>query len=320
MRTIALEEHYLSRAALKLGFEVPEAAAEWLPTAQLLDLGARRIKDMDEGGIDVQILGHTHFGNARPSPEVQVPLARAANDEAAAAVSDHPGRFAAFALLPMGDPQAAVTELRRAVSELGFKGAMVNGRTDGRFLDDSSLFPILETAAQLGVPLYLHPGMPSQVILDEYYADLPPKVAFTLSTVGWGWHQETGLHALRMISTGVFDRLPELQLIIGHMGEMIPVMLDRIEDWVSRGVGLQRTVAETFGSNFYVTTSGFFTAPPLNLLLQVVGADRVLFSVDYPYSSNSDGQQFLDRLQISPADKEKISHLNAERLFRLPAA
>lgn len=128
---------------------------------------------------------------------------------------------------------------------------VVNGRTDGRFLDHPRLFPVLATAAQLGVPLYLHPGMPSQVILDEYYSGLPPKAAFTLSTVGWGWHQETGLHALRMISAGIFDRLPGLH---------------------------------------------------------------------YPYSSNRDGPQFLDRLQISPADKEKISHLNAERLFSLPAA
>ena len=156
---------------------------------------------------------------------------------------------------------------------------------------------------------------------EAYYSGFDPAVNFSLSTAGWGWHSEAGIHALRLILAGVFDRLPALQIIIGHMGEMIPFMLARINNVLTPVAKyLQRTVPEYFLQNFYITTSGFFTDPPLLLSLQTVGADRIIFSVDYPYSTNEQGRVFLESASISPADKEKISHLNAERLLKLAQA
>jgi uncharacterized protein len=207
------------------------------------------------------------------------------------------------------------------VRSLGLKGPMISGTTNGRFLDDPAFLPVLERAAALNVPIYLHPAAPPASVREAYYTGLDPVAAFVLSTSGWGWHSEVGTHALRLILAGVFDRLPALQIIIGHMGEMIPFMLARINDVLTPvAKHLQQPVPEYFLRNFHITTSGFFTDPPLLLTLQVMRADRIIFSVDYPFSANERGRAFLDNASISPADKEKISHLNAERLLGLEQA
>ena len=245
-------------------------------------------------------------------------MTQAANDQLAEAITAHPDRFAGFAVLPMTNLMAAVAELKRAVRSLGFKGVMINGTTNGLFLDDPSFLPILEQAVALNIHVYIHPAPPPTIVRDAYYSGFDPAVNFFLSTSGWGWHSETGIHSLRLILSGVFDRLPTLQIIIGHMGEMIPFMLDRINNTLTPvAKKLQRTIPEYFLQNFYITTSGFFTDPPLLLAMQIMGADRILFSVDYPYSTNIQGRMFLDNASISPADKEKISHLNAEQLLKL---
>jgi uncharacterized protein len=328
MRTIAIEEHFLANGFREMmnresssqgrgSIESPFANLQ----AKLSDLGSIRLKDMDAGGIDLQVISHTVSGIVSLPGSEGVRLAREANDQLAAAVAAHPDRFAGFATLPMTDPEAAADELERAVRSLGFKGAMINGTTDGRFLDDPSFLPILERAVALNVPIYVHPGVPPAAVREAYYAGFDPRVNFLLSTAGWGWHSEAGIHALRLILAGVFDRLPTLQIIIGHMGEMIPFMLARINSVLTPvAKNLQRTVPEYFLQNFSITTSGFFTDPPLLLALQIMGADRIIFSVDYPYSTNEQGRVFLDRASISPADKEKISHLNAERLLKLAKA
>lgn len=232
-------------------------------------------------------------------------------------MSRHSKRFAAFATLPVADPSAAATELERTVKQLGFKGAMINGVTQGRFLDDSFFAPLLETAEALEVPLYLHPAPPPQSVEKTYFSGLEPGLARILSIAGWGWHAEQRLHTIRLIAAGVFDRYPKLQVIIGHMGEMIPFFLARIDAVVTPFTKLQRSVADYFHNNVHITTSGIFTAPPFYLALEVVGADRILFSIDYPYSSNEQGRAFLDKLSISPADFEKVTHGNAERLLKL---
>lgn len=289
--------------------------------AKLADLGSIRLKDMDAGGIDLQVISHTVLGTVSLPGDEGVRLAREANDQLAAAVAAHPDRFAGFATLPMTDPEAAADELERAVRSLGFKGAMINGTTNGRFLDDPSFLPILEPAVALDVPMYVHPAVPPAAVREAYYTGFDLAVNFSLSTGGWGWHSEAGIHTLRLILAGVFDRLPALQIIIGHMGEIIPFMLARINNVLTPvAKHLQRTVPEYFLQNFHITTSGFFTDPPLLLALQVTGADRIIFSVDYPYSTNEQGRAFLDSASISPADKEKISHLNAERLLKLAQA
>jgi predicted TIM-barrel fold metal-dependent hydrolase len=323
MRTIALEEHFVSQRFLEsAGVNLGDQRALDLSHSEVTDLGALRLRDMDESRIDLQVLSHVSPTYSPLTREQQIDIATAANDQMARAVAAHPDRFAAFATLPMSDVDASVRELDRTVREFGFKGALINGRSDGRFLDHPSLWPILERSAALRVPLYLHPGLPTETLRREHYDGFGPSVSYSLGTAAWGWHAETGLHVLRIIAARVFDRLPELQIIIGHMGEMVPFMLDRADEWLTPAAqreGLQRTVAETFRAHFWVTTSGMFSTPPFQLLMQVLGADRILFSVDYPFSSNRQGRAFLDGLAISPADRAKVSHGNAERLLRLGA-
>jgi len=328
MRTIAIEEHFLSRgfreviqrnAASQGGSSNPYLTAERL--AKLADLDTLRLQDMDASGIDLQVISINVSNMVSLSLDEGVQLAREANDQLAVACAAHPDRFAGFATLPMTKPEAAAAELERAVRSLGLKGAMIFGTTNGRFLDDPAFLPVLERATALAVPIYLHPAFPSAPVREAYYTNLDPAVGFGLATAGWGWHSEVGMHALRLILAGVFDRLPTLQIIIGHMGEMIPFMLARIHDFLSPlAKQLQRPVPEYFLHHFHITTSGFFTDPPLLLAMQVMGADRILFSVDYPFSTNEQGRAFLDHASISPAEKEKISHLNAERLLGLAQA
>jgi len=330
MRTIALEEHCLSRGFREL---IQNNAANqgggWQPPptmtaerqARLADLETLRLQDMDTSGIDLQVLSDIGSSLAPRSGDEGVQLTRESNDQVAEAIAAHPDRFAGFATLPMTEPGAAAGELERAVRSLGLKGAMIFGTTNGRFLDDPAFLPVLERAAALSVPIYLHPTTPPAPVREAYYSGLDPAVGFVLSTSGWGWHSEVGIHALRLILAGVFDRLPTLQIIIGHMGEMIPFMLARIDDTLTPlAKQLQRPVPEYFLHHFHITTSGFFTDPPLLLAMQVMGADRIMFSVDYPFSTNEQGRAFLDHVSISPADKEKISHLNAERLLSLAQA
>jgi uncharacterized protein len=326
MTLITLEEHYRSPLidaelgeAGNFAREMNSAGEEIARRLRnLSDLGENRIADMDKAGIQIQVLSH-----AAPSPEIlpaerAIPLARQINDELAAAVRNYPDRFAAFATLPIADPAAAAEELVRAVKVLGFKGAMINGIVQGKFLDHPSFGPILESAERLDVPLYLHPAPPPDAVKSAYFSDLDPGLARILSIAGWGWHAEQGLHTIRLVSTGVFDRYPKLQVIIGHMGEMIPFFLARIDAAVTPfAKNLKRPVASYFATNIHITTSGLFTAPPLYLALQVIGADRIMFSVDYPYSSNEQGRAFLEKLSLSPADFDKITHQNAKRLLRL---
>lgn len=330
MRTIALEEHCLSRGfreVIQSNAANQGAGLQPPPTmtaerqARLADLETLRLQDMDTSGIDLQVISDIGSSLAPRSGDEGVRLTRESNEQVAAACAAHPDRFAGFATLPMAEPGAAAGELERAVRSLGLQGAMIFGTTDGRFLDDPAFLPVLERAAALSVPIYLHPTTPPAPVREAYYTGLDPAVGFVLSTSGWGWHSEVGIHALRLILAGVFDRLPTLQIIIGHMGEMIPFMLARIDDTLTPlAKQLQRPVPDYFLRNFHMTTSGFFTDPPLLLAMQVVGVDRIMFSVDYPFSTNEQGRAFLDHASLSPADKEKISHLNAERLLRLAQA
>ncbi|HKF75070.1 MAG TPA: amidohydrolase family protein [Candidatus Dormibacteraeota bacterium] len=315
MRTIAIEEHYVRQppATQDRPRPLPEEVQ-----ARLLDLGPARIADMDAAGIDVQVLSLLSPGAQRFAAAEAAARAREENDRLADAVRRHPDRLAAFAAVPTADPAAAADELERAVSTLGFRGAMIHGPTEGRFLDDQRFWPILECAEALGVPIYLHPAPPPAAVAAAYYAGFSPGVTSTLATSGWGWHIETGLHVLRLVLAGAFDRFPRLQTVIGHLGEALPFMLARTSMTLPpAATGLQRTVAEYIRENVHMTTSGFFSVPPLLNALLEVGADRVLFAVDYPFSSSAAGAAFLDAMPVSAADREKIAHGNAERLLRL---
>ncbi len=330
MRTIAIEEHFLSkgfRAVMQSNAASQGGRGQPTPTmtaerqVKLAELDTLRLQDMDTGGIDLQVISDIGSVVAPRPLDEGVKLAREANDQLAQACAAHPDRFAGFATLPVTEPEAAADGLERAVRSLGLKGAMIHGTTNGRFLDDPAFLSVLERAAALSVPIYIHPAFPPASVREAYYTGLNPVAGFVLSTSGWGWHSEVGIHALRMILAGVFDRLSTLQIIIGHMGEMIPFMLARIHDTLTpMAQQLQRPVPDYFLRHFHITTSGFFTDAPLLLAMQVMGADRILFAVDYPFSTNEQGRAFLDHAPISPAEKEKISHLNAERLLRLEQA
>ncbi len=322
MRTITLEEHFSTAEFLKAtdALSHRDSASEYMRKVRmkLLDLGEGRIADMDAGGIDVQVLSLAVGEMDRLDSATATAVARDANDAAAAAVRAHPDRFAAFATLNLQEPEAAARELERCIRQLGCKGVMVNGTTRGQFLDHPRFTPVLEAAQSLDVPIYLHPAPPPAAVQQAYYSDLPGELGFFLSTAGWGWHVETGMHCLRLIGCGVFDRFPRLRMIIGHMGENLPYSLARADSVLRRGgQNLRRSVAEYFHEHFHITTSGYFTAPPLLCALQVVGADRILYSVDYPFSPTEAGRRFLESLPLSPADTRKIAHQNAERLLKM---
>jgi predicted TIM-barrel fold metal-dependent hydrolase len=250
-------------------------------------------------------------------PAMATTLARDSNDRLADAVRANPNRFAAFATLALQEPEKAAMEFERCVRQLGFKGALVYGTTDGQFLDHRRFTPLFEAAQALDVPVYLHPWLPPDDVRKAYYGGLPGDLGFILSTAGWGWHVETGAHCLRLIVSGLFDRLPRLKIIIGHLGEALPFYMARADVFLARSATrLQRRVSDYFHDHFYITTSGCFALPPFLCALQVVGADRMLFSVDYPYDSNETGRAFLNALPVSAEDLEKISHGNAERLLK----
>ncbi len=247
-----------------------------------------------------------------------VPMARDVNDELGAAVRRHPTRFGGFATMATPDPDAAAAELERTVGEYGFVGAVVNGHSDGRYLDDPFFEPILERAAGLGVPIYLHPTRPPEAVAEAYYGRLAPQVSTALSLAGWGWHIETATHLLRLVLGGGFDRHPDLQVVIGHMGEALPIMIERMDAVMTPGLtGLARPVGDYLRTNVHYTFSGFNYRPVFELLLAEVGVDRIMFSADHPFASMTTARTFLDGLAISDADREQIAHGNAERLFGL---
>jgi uncharacterized protein len=320
MRVISLEDHFWTPAIAEAigALRNPDTGGGGPLAADLEDLGERRLAAMDAAGIDLQVISHTTPGVQHLDADTAVPLARAANDALARAVAEHPDRFAGFATLPTSDPQAAADELERAVTELGFKGAMVNGHTNGRFLDDRAFDVLLARAARLGVALYLHPAEPVPAVRDAYYTGFNDAVTWFLSAAAFGWHAEAGLHVLRMVLGGAFDRHPELKLVIGHMGEMLPFMLQRVDDNLPPKVtGLDRLPSEYVLANVHITTSGLFSVPPLLCALMVFGVERVLFSVDWPYAPNDAGRRLLETAPLSPADLERLAHGNAERLLGL---
>ena len=321
MRTIALEEHFWTdELAAAPGTGVLARADGAVLDGLLRDVGAARVADMDAAGIDVQVLSHVQPAAQGLPGADGVAAARRANDYLAAVVASSGGRLAGFATLPTRSPREAAEELSRCVTSLGFAGGLVNSTlgTNGRFLDDPSFAVLLSRFEALGVPLYLHPAPPPAAVRPVLYGGLAAPVAGALATSAWGWHAEAGLHTLRLAASGTLARHPGLRVIIGHCGEMIPFMLDRVDDTLPRSVtGLDARVSEYLLRQVWVTTSGMFSLPPVLCALSVFGVDRVLFSVDYPFSPNRRGREFLDALPLSPADRAKVAGENAAALLRI---
>jgi predicted TIM-barrel fold metal-dependent hydrolase len=321
MRTITLEEHFVTESFLRATGAYGKSAPPYLVELQskLLDLGAGRIAAMDEASVDLQLLSLAAIGVDELDAVTSTSLFRDINDELAAATRSHPTRLAGFATLALKEPATAAIEFERCITQLGFHGALLDGTTDGLFLDDPRFLPIFEIAAHLNVPIYLHPAPPPAPVQQAYFSGLPGELGHLLSIAGWGWHAETALHTLRLIVSGLFDRLPTLQLIIGHMGEGLPYALARSSSVLSQAAHLRQPVADYFKSNIHLTTSGYFTQPPLQCAIDVVGIDRLMFSVDYPFSPNTRGRTFLNNLQqtLTEEDLTKLTHRNAEQLLNL---
>ncbi len=323
MRIVALEEHFTAPDLAGRIDRAAVAARGWPASMghedELAEVGDRRLAAMDAAGVTQQVLSVSGPGADLLDPQAGPAVARAYNNRLKGLVDSHPGRFAGFAHLPMTNPEGAADELERAVRELGFCGALINGLTDGRFLDDPTYAPLLARAAALDAPLYLHPGIPPEAVRKAYYDGLPGAASFLLSSPGWGWHAETAVHVLRLVLSGALERHRGLKLIIGHMGEGLPAMLARCDSVFTHETSqyLGRTVSQAILDQVWITTSGFFSLPPFLAALTTFGADRILFSVDYPFSDSAEGTRFLEGLPISPADRRKIAHGNADALLKL---
>lgn len=325
-RVVTLEEAFLHP---KLRVLYPPSYVKLLDMVKgnLTDVGSERIRRMDAAGIDLQVLSHVQPGVQTLDRDTAICMSKEVNDWLAGVIKEYPTRFAGFAMLPTQSPSDAAEELERAITQLEFKGALINGHTQGRYLDDNSFSPLLERAQALDVPIYIHPADPPQAIIDIYYKDYPAMMQ------SWGWQVETGTHLLRLISAGIFDRYPRLKIIIGHMGELIPFGLRRINTALTMGNWLLPSQSKEAGSpnrqpvqnsviyymrtNVFITTSGVFDQAALNCAIAELGIDNILFSIDDPFGDNFEGIDFLNKTELSREDKEKLAHGNAERILRL---
>jgi uncharacterized protein len=324
VKIIAIEEHWNSAGIREALDRLPDGARDESVAfntmgdnqARLEDIGQGRVEAMDAAGIDVSILSVvTPATQVLPRTDAVV-LARDANDEAASAVRAHPARLRAFATLPTSDPQAAAAELERCATQLGHVGAMIHGRTGPRPLDDPAYDDLFATAARWRQPVFIHPQLPSDQLRAAAYRGLDPLVDLGLATFGWGWHMEAGLSALRLILRGTFDRHPDLQLVLGHWGEMLLFWMDRADSLSGIARHLERRVADYIKTNIYITSSGMLQERLLRHTLDFTSAERVMFSTDYPFhqpDATAIGR-FFDTIP-DPADRAKIASGNAEALF-----
>jgi predicted TIM-barrel fold metal-dependent hydrolase len=324
LRVIAIEEHfitpmyrehvganefrnfYLSSRGKAMGHDIVEQNA---------DLGAQRLMHMDANGVDVQVLSFGSPGPQAFDASVAIPMARDANQRLFEAIQKNPGRFAGFAALPTADPKAAAAELERCVRQLGFKGAMIHGHQQGEFLDARKYWVMWAKAEELGVPVYLHPALPHPEVVRAYFEGYEE-----LARAPWGFAVDTSCHFLRLVFSGLFDTYPKLKIILGHLGEGLPFAMHRLHEhsWqAARRKGLKRSPLDYLRDNMVVTTSGNWFEPALVCTLLALGADNILFAIDWPYESNKTGMDFLRKLSISDGDREKIAHGNAERLLGL---
>ena len=313
-RIVAVEEHFWIRELRDL-YSGSRGISAHTPAQQLDNLGARRLADMDKAGITMQVISHMQPGTQIFDGPMATTLARNANDALHRAISVHPDRFAGFAELPTVDPEAAADELERTVTKYGFKGALINGLTQGQFLDEHRFWCIFERAEALDVPIYLHPSIPQADVIKTYYSG-HLRESFPYLSVAWGFTAETAIHAIRLVVGGVFDKFPKLQIILGHLGETLPFTLWRC-DWLLRNVGGQSEFADAFRNHFYLTTSGSFQELALVCSIAEMGIDRIMFAVDYPYNDSKEAVQFIRSAEIGKTEKDKIFHANADRLLRL---
>jgi len=282
----------------------------------LLDLEGQRLKIMDRDGVDMHLLSLTSTGVQMMEAGRALDVAIAANDRLANVVQKHPDHFTGLATVPPQDVPGAIKEAERAINDLKLNGLIINSHTNGEYLSDRKYWPLLEAIAGLKAALYIHPRAPIPAMAEAYRPD-------HLEHAIWGYQAETGLHALRLITSGVFDAIPNLKIVLGHMGEALPYWLYRID--YMHGMAtiqfdrakLKKKPSEYFKRNFAITTSGMNWHPVLKFCIEAVGADNVMWAIDYPYQTSPDAVKFMNTAPISDVDKHKIFHKNAERIFHI---
>jgi predicted TIM-barrel fold metal-dependent hydrolase len=311
---IAIEEHYWDEE-LEKTFIGSEAGRPGEQFNRLHDFGALRIKEMDDAGIDIQVLSHGAPSTQKLPAETAVAMATRVNDRLAAIVAKNPTRFAGFAALPTAVPEAAADELERT-AKLGFKGAMLHGLSNGEFLDDKKFWPIFARAEKLDLPIYLHPSQPHPDVIKTYYAgyvkDFP-----MLPRATWGYTVETATLAIRLVLSGVFEQHPKLKIILGHLGETLPFLVWRVDHTLARPGQKSVSFRDVFCNNFYVTTSGNFSNPALLCCVMEMGIDRILFAVDWPFVMNPPATKWMEGVPLCDEDKAKILSGNAKRLLKM---
>uniref|UniRef100_A0A9E8CK93 Amidohydrolase family protein n=1 Tax=Bosea sp. NBC_00436 TaxID=2969620 RepID=A0A9E8CK93_9HYPH len=323
MTLIGIEEHMLTaevgEAWQAIGLEATDPSVAFHSNAierRLLDLGQERIALMDETGLDVQVLSLTTPALHDLGPQ-SIEIARRTNDALAEAVARHPGRFQAMATLPVSMPDEATLELERYIRSLGFVGTMLCGRVGADHLDHPRFAPILRCAEALRVPVLLHPRTPPQSVREAYYSGFAPDTDAALATYGLGWHYDAGIQFIRLIVAGTFDRMPGLQVILGHWGELVLFYAERLAA-MDRGAGLVHPIATYLRRNLYITASGMFLPHYLERTAAIVGTERLLFSTDFPYQyrPRQDARRFLDQCGLGEAGKKAFTSDNWLRLAR----
>ncbi|KAL4970670.1 amidohydrolase family protein [Aspergillus stella-maris] len=317
---ITLEEHFLSHAATA-NPNPKTSAFKAMPSlwSQFTELGSQRLADMDAGHVSLQVISHG-------PGDLNATQCRETNNQLADAVRANPARFAGFAELPMDSPQEAAAELNRTcgggINGVKFVGALVDSHTESGVYYDGPEFDVLwSEASKLNVPIYIHPTWPTDNLVTAYESpNLSSDVTTAILAFGFGWHSDVAIHVLRLYAAGVFDRFPKVKIIIGHMGEMIPYMLQRIER-VSGRWGKERSFREVYDSNIWITTSGNWALDPLACILRNTKHDRIMYSVDYPFAKAPDGLKWLQELEgsgmVTEEELDDISWRNADRLLRL---
>jgi len=315
-RVITIEEHYQDPDVLRA--YAPEDSRQLPALAERLnDLTNLRIKEMDEAGIDMQVISHGAPSAQKLPAEGAAALVRGVNDRLAAACAANPKRFAAFAALPSNDPKAAADELERCVTRHGMKGAMMHGLSGGVFLDDKRFWPIYERAERLDVPIYFHPATPDARVGEVYYNDYAKDFPMVVRAA-WGYTVETATTAIRMVLSGVFDKHPKLKVVLGHLGETLPFLVWRVDHAIARpGASRKISFRDVFCNNFWITTSGNFSNPALMCCVQEMGVDRILFAIDWPFVVNPPGVEWMKTVPLCDEDKAKILSGNAKRLLKL---
>jgi 5-carboxyvanillate decarboxylase len=286
---------------------------------RLLDLSEGRLRDMDRAAIDMQVLSLSTPGCEQFSPDEGMTLSRKTNEALSRAINEHPDRFIGLAALAPQSPEEAARELERAIKELGLKGAKINSHIRGSYLDDEKYWPIFEVAESLDVPIFLHPNTPGPAAI-KLYEDY----GFALAGPAWGFSAEASLHAMRLIYSGVFDRYPDLKIILGHLGEGLIFWIYRVDfsfkkPWMDEEVRpiIKRPPSEYIRRNIFVNNSGMYSVPAFMSVFLELGADRMMFAADYPYENIEEAARFIEQVPISQVDREKIQHSVAENLFRL---